>query len=137
MLTSPNPLPGREMQEVTPLLCHGVLECFVAAYQVVAARLARCGNDTLSNTAGFIDECLGEAEQLYRLRRITHQESVAKPILESGLLVARSRGLLDERAAAGDATLAQRREAFHAEIDELAARLQHVRAIAAARRTQR
>ncbi|MFO1425564.1 MAG: 1-acyl-sn-glycerol-3-phosphate acyltransferase [Steroidobacteraceae bacterium] len=84
LLHSPDPEPGRELREITPLLCHGVLECFVEAYEVVAERLARVPADAAVDPAVFVEACLGEAEQLYRLRRITHAESVAKPILESG-----------------------------------------------------
>jgi glycerol-3-phosphate O-acyltransferase len=132
VMDSPDSQPGRELKVVSPLLCHGVLECFVEAYQVVAEHLARAPADAPCDPQALLDQCLGEAEQLYRLRRITHAETVARPMLESGLLAARSRGLLDGNAAAEQ--LRAGRRAFRDEMHELSTRLQEIRHIAALRR---
>jgi glycerol-3-phosphate O-acyltransferase len=135
LLTSPESQPGRELKDVSPLLCHGVLEGFIEAYQVVAEHLARASPGDPCDQHALIDQCLGEAEQMYRLRRITHAETVAKPMLESGLLAAKNRGLLD--GGMDEERLRLKRRAFLDEMNELSTRLQYVRHIAAVRRARR
>jgi len=135
LLASPDAQPGRQLRDVSPLLCHGVLECFIEAYQVVAEHLVRATADAPCDTQALLDHCLGEAEQMYRLRRITHAETVAKPMLESGLLAARSRGLLDGGAAAEP--LGAKRRAYCDELLELSTRLREIRHIASVRRASR
>jgi glycerol-3-phosphate O-acyltransferase len=133
LLASPNPYPGREIKVVTPLLCHGVLEPFLDAYHLVAEKLLGLAAGSSFDQGTFLDLCLFEAEQLYRLRRIAHQETVAKPMFESGLLVAKNRGLLDD--AVDDARLFSRRSEFLQEVNDLLGRLQDIRHIAASRRS--
>ena len=133
LLASETPYPWRELTDVTPLLCHGVLEPFVDAYQVVASNLMRLPAGSGFEKSAFIQQCMGEAEQLYRLKRIAHQETVAQAMFESGLLVAKNRGLIEQQADGPD--LNDNRREFEQEVNELSRRLQDIRHIAATRQT--
>ena len=133
VLLSQSAHPGKDLGEVRPLLCHGVLEPFVDAYLLVAANLVKQGSDSSFEQSEFVERCLGEAEQLYRLGRLRHQASVAKNMFETGLLVAQNRGLLDSKA--GEELVKSKRGEFLSEVKQLVARLQIIRHISSARRS--
>jgi len=118
---------------VVPLLCHGVLEPFVDAYQIVASNLVRLPAGVEPDKNDFINKCMGEAEQLYRLKRISHQETVARAMFEIGLMVAKSRGLTGTEDEVS--VLEDKRREFEQEVNQLSTRLQNIRHIAATHRS--
>jgi len=133
LLASPDPSPGRELNEVKPLLCHGVFEPLAEAYQLVADRLMQMPDGEAFSREDFVARCLADGEQLHRLGHIRHQESVAKSLFETGLVLAGSRGLLEGEGDPSE--LRSGRNAFREEVSDLSLRLQAIRHIAATRRS--
>ena len=89
------------VSELTPLLGHGALEPYLEAYRIVAEQLLRkwhCGSSTRKRSSS---DCLNIGRQLHLQRQVVSRESIAKAMFDTGLKVAKSRGLLDISVSAG------------------------------------
>ncbi|MEO0997786.1 MAG: 1-acyl-sn-glycerol-3-phosphate acyltransferase, partial [Pseudomonadota bacterium] len=81
------------LQEVRPLLAHGVLRSFTDAYAIVAEMLAAKGDAGIDDDAAFIADCLRLGRQRLLQDRVFSAESVSKSLYATGLRLARYRGL--------------------------------------------
>jgi len=95
-----------------PFNAHRVLRPFLHAYQVAADALLRERPDAPVVPAAFLQRCQALGTQYRLQRRILSPESVSRVLFETALRLARNRGLLDS----GAPELAERRQAFAAEI---------------------
>jgi glycerol-3-phosphate O-acyltransferase len=114
-----------------PFMAHRALRPFLEAYQVVADRLQICDPHKPFNEPIFVPGCLGLGSQYLLQRHIRSGSSVSKALFETGLKLARNRGLLD---GPGD-EIAARRLAFNEEIRDALRRVDAIEALAASRRT--
>jgi len=80
----------------------------------------------------FIDDCLNIGRQLHLQRQVVSPESIAKAMFETGLKVAKSRGLLDISLSAAE--LARQRQAHAEEMRAINRRVRALRSLASARR---
>jgi len=113
-----------------PYSAHRVLRPFLEAYQVVSENLRRWPLDQPVVDDDFVKQCLDLGRQYHLRKRIHSTSSVSKVLFESGLKLARNRGLLET----GDPELAAARERFHAEVRAAIRRVDVVDALAATRR---
>jgi glycerol-3-phosphate O-acyltransferase len=120
----------RMIRDTRPYGAHRVLRPFLDAYYVVADTLARRPADAAFEAGPFLDECLRVGRQYLLQRRVLSPDAVSKTLFESGLRLAKNRGLVEP----GAAELAERRRAFAAEIADALRRVEIIEALAAARR---
>jgi glycerol-3-phosphate O-acyltransferase len=120
----------RLIRETWPYGAHRVLRPFLDAYYVVADTLRRRPVDATFEQAAFLDQCLRVGRQYLLQRRVLSPESVSKMLFETGLRLARNRGLVE----LGTPDLAERRKAFADEIRDALRRVEIIEALAAARR---
>jgi glycerol-3-phosphate O-acyltransferase len=118
------------IRDTRPYGSHRVLRPFLDAYFVVADTLARRKPEAAFEADAFLDQCLRVGRQYLLQRRVLSPDAVSKTLFESGLRLARNRGLVDP----GPADLAERRRAFAAEIRDALRRVEIIEALAAARR---
>lgn len=111
-----------ELSAIQPLVAHGVLRSFVDAYRIVAELLAARGDDELDDQATFLAQCLKTGRQRLLQGRVFSAESISKSLYDTGLKLARYRGL----AAAGQA---EGRHAFNEEFRRINGRLDQILAI--------
>jgi glycerol-3-phosphate O-acyltransferase len=107
------------LEDVRPLVAHGVLRSFVDAYRIVAKVLATRGADAIEDEAGFLTQCLKTGKQQFLQGRVFSAESISKSLYGTGLKLANYRGLL----ATGQA---EARHEFHQEFCRIDARLNQV-----------
>jgi glycerol-3-phosphate O-acyltransferase len=117
---------------VTPLVGHGALEPYLEAYRIVAEQLQHSGAADTFNQKTFIRDCLNTGRQLHLQRQVVSRESIAKAMFETGLKVARSRGLLDISVGAAD--MSERRREYAEELRAINRRARALRSLASARR---
>jgi glycerol-3-phosphate O-acyltransferase len=118
------------VRQIRPLSSHRVLRPFLDAYDVVADLLARRSSDAPFEPGPFIDECQKLGRQYVLQGRVRSPESVAKSLFDTGLRLARNRGLVEP----GSPGLAGRRKAFAIEVRDAVRRIEIVEALAAQRR---
>ena len=112
--------------DVQLLVAHGVLRSFVDAYRIVASVLESTGADAVEDEGDFLAQCLKTGKQQLLQRRVFSAESISKSLYQTGLQLARYRGLL---AAGRDAD----RQAFHQEFRRITDRLDEILAITLAK----
>ena len=118
--------------ELSPLLGHGALEPYLEAYRIVGEQLLESGSAESFDQKAFIGDCLNIGKQLYLQRQVVSPESIAKAMFETGLKVAKSRGLLDISVSAVE--LAQQRQNHADEMRAINRRVRALRSLASARR---
>ena len=118
------------LDAVQPLVAHGVLRSFVDAYRIVGNVLAAAGADAVTDESAFLSRCLKTGKQQLLQSRIFSAESISKSLYETGLKLAKYRGLL----AANEADA---RHDFHAEFRHITERLDDILAITLARAEDR
>ncbi len=107
------------LRSIRPLVAHGVLRSFVDAYRIVAEVLAARGGDFLEDEAQFLTECLKTGRQQLLQGRVFSAESISKSLYETGLKLARHRGLIE-------ADRADARYAFYEEFRSINGRLDQI-----------
>jgi glycerol-3-phosphate O-acyltransferase len=122
------------LAELPLLLGHRVLGSFLEAYTVVGDRLAARPPGPVDEKE-FLAECIGVGRQYRLQQRIHSEESISKELFRGALSLAAGRGLLE--GGPGDdpgllADVARRRDAFAAELREVADRIDSLRRLAAA-----
>jgi glycerol-3-phosphate O-acyltransferase len=120
-------------RELTPLLGHGVLESYLESYRIVAEQLAQQDSTAEFDQKEFINDCLNIGKQLHLQRQVVSAESIAKFMFNTGLKVAKSRGLLDISVSAGE--LKTRRQAHADDMRAINRRVRALRSLASARRS--
>jgi glycerol-3-phosphate O-acyltransferase len=118
------------LDEVQPLVAHGVLRSFVDAYRVVASALAAAGEDAIGDKNSFLAQCLKTGKQELLQRRVFSAESISKSLYEAGLKLAEYRGLLVENRSSA-------RRDFHREFCRISDRLDEILAITLAKAEDR
>jgi glycerol-3-phosphate O-acyltransferase len=118
--------------EVSPLLGHGALEPYLEAYRIVSEQLLTSGEAENFDQKAFIADCLNIGKQLYLQRQIVSPESIAKAMFDTGLKVAKSRGLLDISVSSSE--LATRRQEHADEMRAINRQVRALRSLASARR---
>ncbi len=106
-----------------PLVSHVIVRPFVEAYRLVADVLA--SEDAPDDDAEVIRRALGLGRQYVAQHRLRSLESVSALLFQTGLQLARNRGLFEP----GD-DLAKRRASFLAELRDLLRRLDRIEDIA-------
>ena len=107
--------PNELLEQLRPLSSFGVLRPFVEAYLIVADTLLREPTVAAVDDKAFIAKCLAVGDQYVRQQRVRSPSAVSKPLLATALKLAENRELT--RPAPG---LEERREAFAAELGEVA-----------------
>jgi glycerol-3-phosphate O-acyltransferase len=105
-----------------------MLRSFVAAYAIVAQRLAECGDESAPDEPALIVACEATGLALLESGQLATPESVSRVLFRSALQLARQRELCE--AAPG---VAARRRALASELDGWLARMDQVHAIAVRR----
>ena len=118
------------LQKVRPLFAHRVLRPFLEAHWVVADHLASLIGAPAGEQAELLRACLASGRQYVLQRRIQSREAVSRSLLETGLRLARHRGLL----GSGSAMLAEERQRFADELRDTLRRVDAIDALGAARR---
>jgi glycerol-3-phosphate O-acyltransferase len=129
---------GREglrtlFMEINPLLGHGALEPYLDAYRIVSEQLLASGTAESFDQKVFIKDCINTGRQLLLQRQVVSAESIAKAMFDTGLKVAKSRGLLDISASAAELTA--QRQTFADEMRAVTRRVRALRSLASARRS--
>ena len=86
--------------KVQLLVAHGVLRSFVDAYRVAARVLATAEADAVDSNSDFLSRCLKTGKQELLQGRVFSAESISKSLYQTGLQLARYRGLLAARGIA-------------------------------------
>lgn len=102
----------RWLEHARPHFAHLVLRPYLDAYHVFADRLAARAPDETIDTGELLDHCLRVGQQWALQRRLGDEESVSLELFRTALRLAGHRGLM----APGGPELAERRNAFAAEI---------------------
>ncbi|MEJ2322816.1 MAG: acyltransferase, partial [Gammaproteobacteria bacterium] len=108
------------------LAAHGILRSFVDAYRVVASVLAEAGADAIVDEGAFLTQCLKTGKQELLQGRIFSADSISKSLYQTGLQLARYRGLLVANRAA-------QRKALDREFRNISERLDQILAITLAK----
>ena len=119
-------------RELTPLLGHGALEPYLESYRIVAEQLLEESNLEAFDQRAFIGDCINIGRQLHLQRQVVSAESIAKFMFDTGLKVAKSRGLLDISTSAAELT--SRRQDHAEEMRAINRRVRALRSLASARR---
>jgi glycerol-3-phosphate O-acyltransferase len=106
------------LEQLQPLHAFGVLRPFVEAYLVVADVLLREPTVAAVDDKAFVAKCLAVGEQYVRQQRVRSPEAVSKPLFGTALQLAANRELTQPGPE-----LQQRREAFAAELADVARRI--------------
>jgi glycerol-3-phosphate O-acyltransferase len=114
------------LNDVPLLVAHGVLRSFVDAYRIVANVLADSGANAVGDESSFLAQCLKTGKQQLLQRRVFSAESISKSLYQTGLQLARYRGLLGANREA-------KRRAFHEEFRRITDRLDEILAITLAK----
>jgi glycerol-3-phosphate O-acyltransferase len=119
-----------ELREVQLLVAHGVLRSFVDAYRIVASVLADAGVDAIEDEGSVLAQCLKTGKQQLLQRRVFSAESISKTLYQTGLQLARYRGLLA-------ASREDDRRQLHDEFRRITDRLDEILAITLAKGEER
>jgi glycerol-3-phosphate O-acyltransferase len=111
------------LSTMRPLVAHVIVRPFVEAYRLVADVLA--ARDAPDDDAEVIRRALGLGRQYVAQRRLRSSESVSTLLFQTGLQLARNRGLFEP----GE-DLAKRRTSFLLELRDLLRRLDRIEDIA-------
>jgi glycerol-3-phosphate O-acyltransferase len=124
---------GREvLTDAGFLMAHRVLRSFVDAQLVVAERLASRDPATPMIEKQFLDECGGVGQQMLLQGRLHGPESLSRELFTSALRLAVNHDLLGP----GDATLAERRSTFAAQLRDVVGRVSEIDELDAAQRRE-
>jgi glycerol-3-phosphate O-acyltransferase len=99
----------------------------------VAEQLLEHGSAEGFDQKAFINDCLNIGRQLHLQRQVVSAESIAKFMFNTGLKVAKSRGLLD--ISVSGAELGKRREEHAEDMRAINRRVRALRSLASARRS--
>lgn len=110
------------LAQARPHLAHLVLRPFLDAYHLVADRLA-AGQDEPVQEAELLAEALRVGRQWELQKRIASAESVSLELFRTAVRLAAHRGLLAGEGDPDGAALADRRQAFLAEIRDTVERI--------------
>jgi glycerol-3-phosphate O-acyltransferase len=108
-----------------------MLRSFIEAYLVLANALAGRADAAAVDEKAFLGECMALGQQYLLQRRIRNPEAVSRHLFQTGVQLARNRGLWD----AGEGVSARRRE-FAARLTELARHMRTVNKVAVHRLEQ-
>jgi glycerol-3-phosphate O-acyltransferase len=108
-----------------PLVAHVMVRPFVEAYRIVADVLVNDGVAASGEDSEVTSRALGLGQQYVAQRRLRSAESVSVLLFQTGLQLARNRGLFEPTAG-----LAARRAAFLAELRHLVRRLDQIEDLA-------
>jgi glycerol-3-phosphate O-acyltransferase len=114
------------LSEAQMLVAHGVLRSFVDAYRIVARVLAAAGADAVEDESSFLSQCLKTGKQQLLQGRVFSPESISKSLYETGLKLAKYRGLLA-------ANQAEARHDFHEDFSSISGHLDEILSFALAR----
>ena len=114
------------LNTVQPLVAHGVLRSFVDAYRIVACVLDAAGTDRIDDKGSFLSQCLKMGKQQLLQGRVFSAESISKSLYETGLQLAKYRGLLA-------ANREEARAEFHQQFCQISGRLDEILSIALAK----
>ena len=109
------------LNDVQPLVAHGVLRSFVDAYRVVASVLATAGADAITDKPAFLAQCLKTGKQEQLQGRVFSAESISKSLYGTGLKLAEYRGLLAANQADARHQLQQECRRVIKRLDEILA----------------
>ena len=109
------------LDDVQPLVAHGVLRSFVDAYRVVAGVLAASGPDAVDDVNSFLSRCMKTGKQQLLQGRVFSAESISKSLYETGLKLADYRGLLAANQADARHDLHQYFRRINNRLDEILA----------------
>jgi glycerol-3-phosphate O-acyltransferase len=118
--------------EVAPLLGHGALEPYLEAYRIVAEQLLQYDSAEEFDQKAFIRDCLNTGRQLHLQRQVVSRESIAKTLFDTGLKVAKARGLLD--ISVSKVELDRRRQSHANDMRSINRRVRALRSLSSARR---
>ena len=119
-------------RELSPLLGHGALEPYLESYRIVAEQLSRQDSAEEFDQQAFIQDCLNTGRQLHLQRQVVSAESIAKFMFNTGLKVAKSRGLLD--ISVNTTELEKQRQEHAEDMRAINRRVRALRSLASARR---
>ena len=108
-----------------PLVAHVMVRPFVEAYRIVADVLVNDDVTASGEDSEVTSRALGLGQQYVAARRLRSAESVSVLLFQTGLQLARNRGLFEPTAG-----LAARRAAFLAELRHLVRRLDQIEDLA-------
>ncbi len=108
------------VRSVRPLVSPVILRSFLDAYHIVADTLAALGDERVEDDRALVTRCGALARQYLLQRRIQGADSASSLLFETGIALAGNRGLLDST----DAGLAERRQAFAAELHDVIRRVE-------------
>jgi glycerol-3-phosphate O-acyltransferase len=108
-----------------PLVSHVMVRPFVEAYRIVADVLVNDDVTASDEDSEVTNRALGLGQQYVAQRRLRSAESVSVLLFQTGLQLARNRGLFEPTAG-----LAARRAAFLAELRHLVRRLDQIEDLA-------
>ena len=108
-----------------PLVSHVMVRPFVEAYRIVADVLVNDDVTASGEDSEVTNRALGLGQQYVAQRRLRSSESVSVLLFQTGLQLARNRGLFEPTAG-----LAARRADFLAELRHLVRRLDHIEDLA-------
>ena len=110
------------LDEIQPLVAHGVLRSFVDAYRVAANVLATEGDREIDDDGELINKCLKMGKQQLLQGLIFSAESISKSLYSTAYKLAGYRGLMDAGQAEG-------RKALHDEFRNVTKRLDQILSI--------
>jgi glycerol-3-phosphate O-acyltransferase len=101
------------------LAAHGVLRSYVDAYRIVASVLADAGDDAVDDDGAFLTQCLKTGKQELLQGRVFSADSISKSLYQTGLQLARYRGLLAANRAAERRSLDQEFRNISERLDQI------------------
>jgi glycerol-3-phosphate O-acyltransferase len=116
---------GALLAGMRPLVSHVMVRPFAEAYRIVADVLVNDDLTAASEDSEVTNRALGLGQQYVAQRRLRSSESVSVLLFQTGLQLARNRGLFEPTAG-----LAARRADFLAELRHLVRRLDHIEDLA-------
>lgn len=125
LLLSGRTIPATVLERAPFLIAHRILPPFLDAYRVLAEHLAAQPPGAAVDRKALLADSLAFLNQQALERKPRHPEAASREILANGLALATHRGLLEP----GDATLAERRRQFAAELAEAVGALSAIAAL--------
>jgi glycerol-3-phosphate O-acyltransferase len=113
-----------EAGRMTLVLAHRVIGPFLEAYSVLADELAAAGDEAVEQQA-LVATCLSLAKQRWLQKTLHSPESISKDYFVNAFNYAKNQKLIE-----GGPDLAERRQAFSAELQDMVRRVDDLRLIA-------